>query len=322
MAFDPDGRVTLCNPAARTLLAIDGDASVEILRRRPGLAPLAALVEQALSGSRPPASLEIALNSDGGERRLEASLRPLAPPSAGERGGWVLAIEDTTHVAREQKLAAWSEVARRVAHEIKNPLTPIRLSAERIARRLHAGSPDLHEAIDRGTKVIVEEVDFLKSLVDEFSRFARLPEMRPEPTDLPALARSAVRLFEGAREGVALRVESRLRRDRVLLDPEQIKRALINLLDNALEACGASGEITVGLSEDTRGVTIEVADTGRGVPPRDREKLFLPDFTTKGRGTGLGLAIVSRIVADHNGTIRVEENRPRGSRFIIELPAA
>jgi nitrogen fixation/metabolism regulation signal transduction histidine kinase len=234
----------------------------------------------------------------------------------------VLAIEDTTHVAREQKLAAWSEVARRVAHEIKNPLTPIRLSAERIAKRLRAGGPDLPEAIVRGTKVIVEEVDFLKSLVDEFSRFARLPEMRPEPTDLPALARAAVRLFEGAREGVTLRVESRLSRETVVLDPDQIKRALINLLDNALEACGASGEITVRLSEDARGISIEVADTGRGVPALDRDKLFLPDFTTKGRGTGLGLAIVSRIVADHNGTIRVEENRPRGARFIIELPAA
>ena len=146
--------------------------------------------------------------------------------------------------------------------------------------------------------------------------------MKPELTDLPALARSAVRLFEGAREGVALRVESRLARDRVVLDPAQIKSALINLLDNALEACGASGEITVRLSGEKGGVTLEVADTGRGVPPPDRDKLFLPDFTTKGRGTGLGLAIVSRIVADHNGTIRVEENCPRGARFIIELPAA
>ena len=324
VAFDGDGRVTVCNPAARTLLGFEGDAdvAVETLRQRPELAPLVALVDQARGGAHPPASRELTLHSEGGERRLEMSLRPLSPALPGERGGWVLAVEDTTHVAREQKLAAWSEVARRVAHEIKNPLTPIRLSAERIARRLHAGGADLPEAIDRGTKVIVEEVDFLKSLVDEFSRFARLPEMRPEPTDLPALAWSAVRLFEGAREGVALRVESRLSRGTVLLDPAQIKRALINLLDNALEACGASGEITVTLTEDSGGVSIQVADTGRGVPARDRDKLFLPDFTTKGRGTGLGLAIVSRIVADHNGTIRVEENRPRGARFIIELPAA
>ncbi len=234
----------------------------------------------------------------------------------------MLALEDTTHVAREQRLAAWSEVARRVAHEIKNPLTPIRLSAERILRRFRAGEPDLPETIERGTRIIVEEVGFLKSLVNEFSRFARLPQMRPEPTDLTELARSAVRLFEGEREGIAVRVDTRLARDTVVLDPDQIKRALVNLIDNALEACGEKGEIVVTLSDREGGCTIEVADTGRGVPARDREKLFLPDFTTKGRGTGLGLAIVYRIVADHRGTIRVEDNRPRGARFIIELPAA
>ena len=227
-----------------------------------------------------------------------------------------------THVAREQKLAAWSEVARRVAHEIKNPLTPIRLSAERIAKRWKAGAPDIAETIERGTRVIVEEVNFLKSLVDEFSRFARLPRMRPEPTDLSTLALSAVRLFDGAREGVRIEVESPRVPCIVTVDPEQIRRALINLIDNALEACGSSGVIVVAVSEGPRGVQLEVTDTGRGVSANDRERLFLPDFTTKGRGTGLGLAIVSRIVADHHGTIRVEDNRPRGARFIIELPAA
>jgi two-component system, NtrC family, nitrogen regulation sensor histidine kinase NtrY len=322
LALNADDNVIVCNPAARNLLSVPEDVSVETLRARPDLAPIAALVDEAREGARSSAPREVQVRSEDGERRLEVTLRPLAAASPAERGGWVLAIEDTTHLAREQKLAAWSEVARRVAHEIKNPLTPIRLSAERIAKRLRSGEPGLSEAIERGTRVIVEEVDFLKSLVDEFSRFARLPEMRPEPTNLPALARSAVRLFEGAREGVTLRVESDLARELVLLDPEQIKRALINLLDNALEACGAAGEIVVRLEDGPGGVTLEVADTGRGVAPRDRDKLFLPDFTTKGRGTGLGLAIVSRIVADHNGTIRVEDNRPRGARFIIELPAA
>ncbi|MGH9365552.1 MAG: ATP-binding protein [Thermoanaerobaculia bacterium] len=322
LAFDAQGRVTVCNPAARMLLSITGEVTLDGLARREELSPLVALLEEARTGVPVSTSREFALPAENGERRLEIAVRPLSPPSEGERGGWVLAIEDTTHVAREQKLAAWSEVARRVAHEIKNPLTPIRLSAERIAKRLRAGGPGLDQAIERGTSVIVEEVDFLKSLVDEFSRFARLPETRPEPTDLPALAGAAARLFEGAREGVAIRVESRLARNIAVLDPEQIKRVLINLIDNALEACGTAGEITVRLSDSANGVTMEVADTGRGVPAPDRDKLFLPDFTTKGRGTGLGLAIVSRIVADHNGTIRVEDNRPRGARFIIELPAA
>jgi two-component system, NtrC family, nitrogen regulation sensor histidine kinase NtrY len=323
LAFDANGRITVANPAARSLLALgESDLTLERLRARPELAPLVFLLEEAGEGVAKAGPRELILSGDGAEHRLEIAVRPLSAAAAGERGGWVVAVEDTTHVAREQKLAAWSEVARRVAHEIKNPLTPIRLSAERIARRLRAGGADLPETIERGTKVIVDEVRVLKSLVDEFSRFARLPEMKPEPVDLAALASSTVRLFEGARDGVQVRVDSRLSSGRVLLDPEQIKRVLINLIDNALEACGPAGEIVVRLSDGTDGVTIEVADTGRGIPVRDREKLFLPDFTTKGRGTGLGLAIVSRIVADHNGTIRVEDNRPRGARFIIELPAA
>jgi nitrogen fixation/metabolism regulation signal transduction histidine kinase len=326
LAIDGDGGFIVCNPAARALLSLGPEqVTLQALSQRPDLAPLVRLIEEARSGRHEgggAAAPELVLSGADGQRRLEVALRPLSPASAGQRGGWVLAIEDTTHVAREQKLAAWSEVARRVAHEIKNPLTPIRLSAERMARRLKSGDPDLARTIERGTNVIVEEVDFLKSLVDEFSSFSRLPEMRPEPTDLVAVARSAVRLFEGAREDVAVHVESRLPPGTVLVDPDQIKRALINLIDNALAACGTSGEIAVRLAAKDGGVTIEVADTGHGVPSRDRDRLFLPDFTTKGRGTGLGLAIVSRIVADHNGTIRVEDNRPRGARFIIELPAA
>jgi len=322
LAVDADEKVTVCNPAARSLLALPQEVTVERLRGRPDLAPLVALLAQARSGTPPASPRELILLSEEGERRLEIALRPLSAASEEEEGGWVVAIEDTTHVAREQKLAAWSDVARRVAHEIRNPLTPIRLSAERMAKHLRAGGAELSQTVERGTKVIVEEVDFLKSLVDEFSRFARLPEMRPQPTDLPELARSAVRLFEGARDGVRIQVESRLAKRVVLLDPDQMKRALTNLIDNALEACGAAGEITVRLADRAGGVTIEVSDTGRGVSPRDREKLFLPDFTTKGRGTGLGLAIVSRIVSDHRGTIRIEDNRPKGARFIIELPAA
>ena len=322
IAFDANGLITVCNPAARALLSLDAEVTAGSFAARKDLAPLVSLLEEARSGGPASSPREFVVAGPDGERHLEAAVRPLSAAAGEERRGWVLAVEDTTHVAREQKLAAWNEVARRVAHEIKNPLTPIRLSAERIRRRFRSNEPDVDETIERGTRVIVEEVAFLKSLVDEFSRFSRLPPMRPEPTDLPALARAAVRLFEEEREGVAVRVESRLSRDTVRLDPDQIKRVLVNLIDNALEACGDSGEIVVRLTDREGCCTIEVADTGRGVPARDREKLFLPDFTTKGRGTGLGLAIVYRIVTDHRGTIRVEENRPRGARFIIELPAA
>ncbi|HTD51986.1 MAG TPA: HAMP domain-containing protein, partial [Thermoanaerobaculia bacterium] len=176
LAFDADGQVLVCNPAARSLLSLSGDVSLESLREMTRLSPLVALIDQARAGTG--ASGQWTVPGEEGEERLEAAVRPLAP-AAGERAGWVVAIENTTHVAREQKLAAWSEVARRVAHEIKNPLTPIRLSAERIAKRLRSGEPGLAEAVERGTQVIVEEVDFLTSLVDEFTRFARLPEMHP-----------------------------------------------------------------------------------------------------------------------------------------------
>jgi two-component system nitrogen regulation sensor histidine kinase NtrY len=322
LAFDGRGEVTACNPAARSLLDLQGSVTAESLRARADLVPLCLLVEEARAGTFPAAPRELLRHGEEGERHLEMAVRPLEAIPGVEGTGLVLAVDDTTHVAREQKLAAWSEVARRVAHEIKNPLTPIRLSAERILRRFRAGDPELAHAVEGGTRTIVEEVDVLKGLVDEFARYARLPPMRPEPTDLPELARSAARLFEGVREGVRVAVDSRLPARTYSVDPDQIKRVLVNLVANAVEACGERGEITVTLRERTGGVVIEVSDTGRGIPAADRDKLFLPDFTTKGRGTGLGLAIVSRIVADHNGTIRVEDNRPRGARFIIELPAA
>ncbi len=198
LAFDADGRITVANPAARSLLSLgESDVTLERLVSRPELAPLVSLLAEAGSGSAPASPREMILSNEGGERRLEIALRPLSDVSGSERGGWVVAVEDSTHVARAQKLAAWSEVARRVAHEIKNPLTPIRLSAERIARSAAGGRTGLPEAIERGTKVIVEEVNVLKSLVDEFSRFARLPEMKAEPVDLSELARSAVRAVRG-----------------------------------------------------------------------------------------------------------------------------
>ena len=308
-----------CSPSA-------GEVTFEALRQRARTSrpssPCSTERGRPASGGAAPASATSPSALEG-ERRLEIALRPLSAASAGERGGWVVAIEDTTHVAREQKLAAWSEVARRVAHEIKNPLTPIRLSAERIARRLRAGDPDLAETIERGTKVIVEEVDFLKSLVDEFSRFARLARdaarahgpARPRAVGGPPLRRRARRRRAARRVGTREPAgPGRPRADQARAHQPHRQRA------RSLRRLGRDHRAPVG--RGAGGVTIEVADTGRGVPPRDRDRLFLPDFTTKGRGTGLGLAIVSRIVADHNGTIRVEDNRPRGARFIIELPAA
>ncbi|HMV51336.1 MAG TPA: ATP-binding protein, partial [Blastocatellia bacterium] len=252
--------------------------------------------------------------------------------------GAVIVIEDLTELIEAQRRAAWSEVARRMAHEIKNPLTPIRLSAERLAKNLIGGngtatSPGLNE---RQTKLVREctamigaEVSTLQRMVDEFSDFARLPNAKLEPASLDEVIARALKLYDERLDGVQL--ECRLAAESpVLLDAEQIKRVLVNLIDNAAEALAQGGEqngkccITVSTRElhDRDAVELTVADTGPGIPPADRERIFDPYFSTRKRGTGLGLAIVSRIVAEHQGRIRVQENTPRGAKFIIELPNA
>jgi nitrogen fixation/metabolism regulation signal transduction histidine kinase len=218
-----------------------------------------------------------------------------------------------------QKLAAWNEAARRIAHEIKNPLTPIQLSAERIARKFRNGDPDTGEAIEQGTKTIVGEVGQLKRMVDEFARFARMPAIHLRHAKLSEILEQAAELCRDVKPGVTIGVDSDPDLE-LLMDPEQIRRAIGNLLKNAIEAT-ESGEIRLSARRAMHRVFIEVIDPGRGVPDADKDKLFLPYFSTKGRGTGLGLAIVHRIVRDHDGQIHVHDNQPRGTRFEIELPA-
>jgi len=318
VALDRDGLVQLANPAALEILRLERPPErLEDLSGRADLAPIFQAIEAARSGMKPPPR-EF---SAGGARRAEVSVAAM-PGEGGASRGFVVALEDTTEVARAQRLEAWTEAARRVAHEIKNPLTPIKLSAERMVKKLNAGDPGAAEAVRQGAEVIIEEVDLLKSLVDQFSRFARMPESRPAPTDLTALVEKTVALYREAKDGVTLAFDNRLPRRPYRIDVQQVQRVLVNLLDNALEACEAGGQVVLALSEESGVLTIQVSDTGSGIGPEDREKIFLPDFSTKPGSSGLGLAIVSRIVADHRGTIRWEENRPRGSRFIIEIPAA
>ena len=279
---------------------------------RGDLEPVAAALSE-LTGGRT-RSREAVLVLGGELRYLELSAARL---SGG--AGWVLAIEDSTQLMQAQKLAAWNEAARRIAHEIKNPLTPIQLSAERIARKFRASDPDTPEAIAQGTQTSGNEVGHLKRMVDEVARFARRPAIHLRHAQLAAILQQAAGLYRDTRPGVGIRVE--VPEDiELLMDPEQIRRAVGNLLKNAVEATEA-GEIVVSARRAPHRVVIEVADPGRGVPDADKEKLFLPYFSTKGRGTGLGLAIVHRIVRDHDGQIHVHDNQPKGTRFEIELPA-
>ncbi len=240
--------------------------------------------------------------------------------SEGSRIGQVLVLEDLTELIQAQQVAAWSDAARRIAHEIKNPLTPIRLAAERLIYRYRQESEEFAETLQEGTSIIVREVETLESMVDEFSRFARLPGFHATHFDLANLVAETVRLYQGLKADVTVEGTVAPEAKRAWGDPEQLKGVLINLLDNAIQATEGPGRVEVKASVERDQLRISVADTGRGIPPDAKGKLFLPHFSTKGRGTGLGLAIVHRLISQHQGTIRVEDNQPRGARFIIELP--
>jgi hypothetical protein len=257
-----------------------------------------------------------------------SSLDP-RPRNSAQRLGYVLVIEDLSDLLKGQKQAAWREVARRVAHEIKNPLTPIALAAERIRRHLDRGAqPDANslDVIENCSDTISASVETLRNLVDQFSTLARFPASSPQPADLNQVVESALVMFEGRLEGIHLQTFLAPDLPKVMADPEAVKRAVANLVDNAAEAMNGSMlreiQIATSLGPSRDIVELIVADTGHGVTAEVKEKLFLPYFSTKARGTGLGLAIVSRIIEDHRGTIRVEENSPIGTRFIVELPVA
>jgi two-component system, NtrC family, nitrogen regulation sensor histidine kinase NtrY len=251
-------------------------------------------------------------------------------PSAGrQRMGYIVVFEDITDLLRAQRQTAWREVARRIAHEIKNPLTPIALSAERIRRHLERGTPPDSASLNvirQCAETIRSSVETVRTLVDEFSALARFPASRPQPSDINSIIDQALLMFDGRLDGIAVRRFLADDLPRVQADPEAMKRAIANLVDNAAEAMQDALvkeiQISTVLLGDRDSVEIGVADTGHGVTSDMKEKLFLPYFSTKKRGTGLGLAIVSRIVEDHHGSIRVEENSPVGTRFIVELPVA
>ena len=244
--------------------------------------------------------------------------------------GTVVMIEDLTELIKAQRSAAWSEVARRMAHEIKNPLTPIQLSAERIARRFKRGSGEMtieqiEPIVTEGTATIIREVDALKRMVDEFSRFARMPKPKPAPTSLNDVVEKTVALYTDRTNGISLHEKLDPGMPLLNLDSDQFKQVLVNLIDNAIEAISDKskvGQITIEtLHQANEGkVRLVVNDTGDGVPLANRDKLFLPYFSTKRRDTGLGLAIVNHIVIEHGGRIFVDDNKPKGARFVVELP--
>ena len=324
VSVDASGRVTTVNSAAARLLDLDGAVAGEPAARlfsRPDLQPLLGMLNGAGGVVGEPPAHEISLARGDRELHLAAAVTRLHG-QGGEDEGTVLVFEDITPLIRAQKVAAWREVARRLAHEIKNPLTPIQLCAERL-RRHFAGAPAATKGlVDECTSTIVGEVESLKGLVDEFSQFARMPAPRRVPTDLHRVLSDAIGLYDGLVQDVRITTEFAPEVPQVRADSEQIRRVIINLIDNAIEAMERRGEVVVATAHDAsnQAVRIIVSDNGPGIPPSEREKLFMPYYSTKRRGSGLGLAIVRRIVAEHGGSIDVGDETPRGTRFTIELP--
>jgi two-component system, NtrC family, nitrogen regulation sensor histidine kinase NtrY len=243
----------------------------------------------------------------------------------GRYSGLVAVFDDFSEIEKAQREAAWRQVARRIAHEVKNPLTPIQLSAQRIKKRI-VNKLDVDDAqmLNECTDMIVKEAEVLKRLVNEFSTYARMPAINPAPADLNKTVREAVALYQETQNKVKVSFLDSAFVPVFSFDNEQIKRVMINLLDNAITAAGYRGEVNVGLTYDKELdlAKIEVSDNGEGIPDDDKKRIFEPYFSTKSHGTGLGLAIVSQIIKDHRGFIDVMDNNPKGTRFIIELPVS
>ena len=290
------------------------------------ISDVAHLLRKASRMGSTTSQLEIPLNVH--HDKLDAAVTVAALRHDGKALGYVIVFEDLSDVVKAQRQAAWREVARRVAHEIKNPLTPIALSAERIKRHLERGTPDEQSltVLQSCADTIASSVDTVRTLVNEFATLARFPTAQPQPASVNTVVENALAMFADRLNGITVQTFLAADLPRAMADPESLKRAVANLIDNAAEAMRTSLvkeiHISTALISGREAVEIVVADSGHGVSPEVKEKLFLPYFSTKDRGTGLGLAIVSRIVEDHHGSIRVEENLPVGARFIIELPVA
>jgi two-component system nitrogen regulation sensor histidine kinase NtrY len=359
ICLDAAERISIVNTAARRLLGFDdsviGQEAATVFARDEFQ-----VLEIALKGAKRAGTLsgeEVALVRDGREMHLAVATTTLQGEDGGI-AGMVLVLDDVTPLMRAQKVAAWRDVARRLAHEIKNPLTPIQLSAERLRRHFSKSPEPQRQLVEECSTAIVTEVESLKSLVDEFSQFARMPAPRTVPADLHPLLTDTLSLYNGLLDHITIEPRFAEAVPRVRVDPEQFRRVIINLVDNAIEAlngareAGLSGDplreaetnnyvangiayinghagngyfnglITIETSHDPANavVRVAIADNGPGLPAGDRTKLFMPYYSTKGRGSGLGLAIVRRIIAEHGGNIEAGDNQPHGTRFTIELP--
>jgi two-component system nitrogen regulation sensor histidine kinase NtrY len=327
VTLDAKGTITTINPSARAMLGLKdknpvgkdytgvlGDARYQGLVKQ---------IRKGITNKYQTTDKEIRIKLATQNVTLALSMSPLR--LADNRfSGMILVLDDLTQLIQAQKIAAWKEVAQRVAHEIKNPLTPIQLSAERMLKKIRKADSSWGQAIEEGANTIVQEAGAIKSLVDEFSNFARMPKIQLQEADINDIIHQAIAPFRGIFSEVEFQTDFAADIPlSIKVDTEQMRRVFVNLFDNAIDAMNKQGRVEIRTSFDKlqQRVSIEISDSGPGISDEDKEKLFLPYFSTKKKGTGLGLAIVNQIVSEHKGTIQVEDNTPTGARFVIQLPA-
>jgi len=330
VSIDANGSVATVNPAAGAMLGIRPNEGCgrgwEEVFARPDLHQVREIIARISAGSGEKIEQQVQLGMRTGTLTAWVTATVLTDESGGRRG-IILFFEDVTYLLRVERMEAWREVARRIAHEIKNPLTPIQLSAQRLRKRYH-GAPEgpSHALLDECTRTIIGQVEQLKRLVDEFSTFARLPAVQAAPGDLNEAVEEALVLFREGHREIHFDFLPEPHLPKIEIDRDAIKRAVINMLDNAVTACagrangGAHIEVLTQYDEDAGVVRLEVADNGSGMSAETKARAFEPYFSTKREGTGLGLAIVSAIVADHRAYIRLRDNSPQGTRLVVEFP--
>jgi len=323
ISLDANGFITTINKSAEKMLGIQSE---KILRQnykkllQEDHLGLSREVSERLAASRND-STEIQANMTvGGRPRSFMMHFTTLKDDTGQQMGTLMVFDDLTELHKAQRMAAWREVARRIAHEVKNPLTPISLSAQRLQRKY---SQQIDSSVFKEcTRTIIDHVDLIRNLVNEFSAFARFPSANPKLCDLLPIIEETIALYREGYKNISFEISSAENIPKLQLDRQQIKQAMINLVDNAIAAMNMGGSVFVNIDHNSalNIVRLKIADTGSGIPIREKARLFEPYFSTKKSGMGLGLAIVTTIIADHNGSIKVEDNTPSGARFIIEFP--
>ena len=321
--LDTAGNVLMINGAASSILNIHPDAALNkhykdlmSMIKSEGLQNLVKEIE-----GREFRWIEREVKIAAGDRKANLRVFIKGLKDSQQYIGLLVVFDDITDIIKAQKAVAWQEVARRIAHEIKNPLTPIKLSTERLIKKWEGRDSDFNQIFEHSTKTIIREVEGLKRLVDEFSKFSKMPEIKKTPTNMPMIIDEVVNLYKGYK-GVEINVSLPEENPLVELDGEQFKRVMINIFDNAIHAISNKGIIDVRLHFDLSSniAYLDIADDGPGLREEDKEKLFFPYFSTKKDGTGLGLAIANRIIAEHKGYIKVRDKEPKGTIFTIEIP--